>query len=96
MEDGRHLEKIETSPYISNGLANLDEIWQYDTERVPQAYEPLKCTSVLPDNCHPSALLTDEIIYFTIRIYFSTYFVLSRLLPNIDRNSPAGRAAANE
>jgi len=28
MADGRHLEKIEKSPYLSNSLTNLSEIWQ--------------------------------------------------------------------
>jgi len=28
MAGARHLEKSKKSPYLSNGLANLDEIWQ--------------------------------------------------------------------
>jgi len=42
MTNGRHLKKIEKSPYLSNGLANLGEVWQDYVDRVCQEYLPLR------------------------------------------------------
>jgi len=30
MANGRYLEKIEKSPYLSNGVTDLDEVWRDD------------------------------------------------------------------
>ena len=41
MADSRHLEKSKIR-HLSNGLANLDEIWQTYADWVYQAYQPVK------------------------------------------------------
>jgi len=33
MADGRHLGKIEKSPYLGRGLSDVDEIWHSDAVR---------------------------------------------------------------
>jgi len=34
MADGRHLGKIEKSPYLGHGSTDIDEIWQDDAQSV--------------------------------------------------------------
>jgi len=40
MADGRHLEKIEQSPYLINHLIDFDEIWHGDASGTPTANQP--------------------------------------------------------
>jgi len=40
--DGRHLEKLQKSPYLSNGSTDLDEIWQDYAHWASEAYQLLR------------------------------------------------------
>jgi len=42
MADGRHLEKLENRPYLSNGLTDQHEIWHDDTDWTSEAHHLLK------------------------------------------------------